>query len=156
MMVMVAAVGLTHRYMNKPSRLNAHRAANSYYIYLIHYPIILVLRLLMLTWDAPTAVTVSIAFAGTALLSYAISRYLIRKSGRLAVAALLGLHALLLGGDLPRSSYSHMLLDRQQQLRAVVPGPSERVTAALPANLDLLAFGESAIARLAYAENSLY
>ena len=156
MMVMVAGVGLTHRYMNKPSRLNAHLAANSYYIYLIHYPIILVLRLLMLTWDAPTAVKVSIAFAGTALLSYAISQYLIRKSGRLAVAALLGLHVLLLVGDLPRSSYSHMLLDRQQQLRAVVPGPSERVTAALPANLDLLAFGESAIARLAYAENALY
>ena len=74
MMVMVAGVGLTHRYMNKPSTLNAHLAANSYYIYLIHYPIILVLRLLMLTWDAPTAVKVSIAFAGTALLSYAISQ----------------------------------------------------------------------------------
>lgn len=114
MMVMVAGVGLTHRYMNKPSRLNAHLAANSYYIYPVHYPIILVLRLLMLTWDAPTAVKVSIAFAGTALLSYAISQYLIRKSGRLAVAALLGLHALLLVGDLPRSSYSHVLLDRQQ------------------------------------------
>ena len=88
LMVMVAGVGLTRRYMNKPSALNANLAANSYYIYLIHYPIILVLRLQMLTWDAPTGVKYLIAFAGTAVISYAISQYLIRKSGLLTVVAL--------------------------------------------------------------------
>ncbi len=156
LMVMVAGVGLTRRYMNKPSTINANLAANSYYVYLIHYPILLVLRLQMLTWDAPTAVKYLIAFAGTAVISYAISQYLCRRSNLLTVVALVGMHVLLLVYGFPRSSYSHTLLDRQAQLRSVVPGPALRVTDALPENQALLAFNDPTIARLAHAGDVLY
>ena len=40
LMFLVIGVGLTHRYMNRPSAFNANLAANSYYFYLVHYPLI--------------------------------------------------------------------------------------------------------------------
>ena len=50
---LVLTIGLTHRYLNRPSAFNAKMAENSYYVYLVHYPVILVLRLPLLTVDWP-------------------------------------------------------------------------------------------------------
>ena len=54
MLFRVIALGLTHRYINRPSALNARLTENSYIVFLIHYPLLLLIRLMLLTWDGDT------------------------------------------------------------------------------------------------------
>ena len=153
---LAVGIGLTYRYMNKPSAFNARMAANSYFVYLVHYPLILVFRLLMLTWDLPTGVKFALVFGAAGLTSYLLSQYIIRFSGRLALAALVGLHVLLLLVGLPRTSYSHLLLDRQARLQEVVQELPRQVVEAAPDSLEISSFGDFTELRLAWQGDVLY
>ena len=153
---LAVGIGLTYRYMNKPSAFNARMAANSYFVYLVHYPLILVFRLLMLTWDLPTGVKFVLVFGAAGLTSYLLSQYIIRFSGRLALAALVGLHVLLLLVGLPRTSYSHLLLDRQARLQEVVQELPRQVVEAAPDSLEISSFGDFTELRLAWQGDVLY
>jgi|GEM_PF-271965 glucans biosynthesis protein C len=154
---LVAFIGLTHRYMNRPSEINAKLAANSYLIYLVHYPLILVFRLMLLTWDGPVFLKFSIVLLLSGLVSYLLSQYLIRPFRRTATVGLIGLHIALCVVGLPRSSYSHLLLERSDALHAVVPKDSrpERLNAAQIDQLD----GRSRatpVARLSWQDGVFY
>ncbi len=153
---LAVGIGLTYRYMNKPSAFNARMADNSYFVYLVHYPLILVFRLLLLTWDLPTGVKFALVFAAAGFTSYFLSQYIIRFYGRLAVAGLVGLHVLLLVVGLPRTSYSHLLLDRQARLHEVVQERPRQVVEAAPDSLDIFSFGNFTELRMAWQGDALY
>jgi sugar lactone lactonase YvrE len=153
---LAVGIGLTYRYMNKPSAFNARMADNSYFVYLVHYPLILVFRLLLLTWDLPTGVKFALVFAAAGFTSYLLSQYIIRFYGRLAVAGLVGLHVLLLVVGLPRTSYSHLLLDRQARLHEVVQERPRQVVEAAPDSLDIFSFGNFTELRMAWQGDALY
>ena len=102
-----------------------------------------------MTWDVPTGVKFVLVFLATAGASYLLSQYLIRAASRLAVAGLVGVHVALLVFGLPRSSYSHVLLDRQEQLQVAVAGLPLQVVEALPDELDLWAFGSTSTGAMA-------
>jgi peptidoglycan/LPS O-acetylase OafA/YrhL len=118
---LVIVVGITHRYMNRASTITAQLTQASYPTYLIHYPLILVFRLFLLTIDLPTPVKAIIVFTLTASTSVFVGLYLMRARPRLAALSLVGLHVLVVGLGLPRTSWSHLLLDRVGELQAVVP-----------------------------------
>lgn len=150
------AVGLTFRYLNRPSRFNAMLAANSYNVYLVHYPLILVFRLLLLTWEGPVGVKFALVLLLALFVSHLLSQYLIRPFPRLSAAALVGLNGILFVFGLPASSYSHLLLERRAELRAVIPDPRpERLQAWQPASLDARSRA-TPMARIAWQEGTLY
>ena len=149
-------INLTCRYMNKPSNFNARMAANSYFIYILHYPLILVFRLLLLTWDLPTGVKFALVLVAAGLTSYLLSQYIIQFSGRLAMVVLLGLHLLLLMVGLPRTSYSHLLLDRKALLQEVVREQPRLVVKAAPDKRGFFSFGKFTELRLAWQGDVLY
>ena len=101
--------------------VNARFAANSYNVYLLQYPVLLVVRLVMLKWDWNAYVKFGIAVAATLVLCYLLSEYLIRRTPRMAVAALVALHVLLCAFGLPDTDSARLLLDRRDELRTVVP-----------------------------------
>ena len=118
---LVIFTGLAYRFMNRPSALNARLAANSYTIYLIHYPLILVFRLLLLNWDGSAFIKFPVVLLLAGLSSYAFSECVIGRFPRFAAAGLVGLNLLLFVVGLPRAAHSHLLLERQDELHAVVP-----------------------------------
>ena len=135
---LVIFTGLAYRFMNRPSALNARLAANSYTIYLIHYPLILVFRLLLLNWDGSAFVKFPVVLLLTGLSSYALSEYVIGRFPRSAAAGLVGLNLLLFVFGLPRTAHSHLLLERQDELRTVVLDERpQRVEDPRPDSLDL-------------------
>ena len=154
---LVVVLGLTHRYMNRPSAVNAKLAANSYNVYLLQYPVILFFRLLLLPWGASAFIKFGIVLALTLGVCYALSEYLIRPFPRLSVAALVGGSALLFVFGPPHSAYSHLLLERQDELRAVVVETRpERLAEAPPeTDGDLFSWG-SPTARVCWSAGTLY
>ena len=154
---LVIAIGLTYRYMNRPSAVNASLAANSYVIYLIHYPLILIFRLPLLSWDVSTFFKWPFVLLLTLISSYALSEYLIRPRTRLAVAGLIGLNILLFTFGVPRTSYSHILLDRQNQFHQVIPADvrPEQTVQELPDTLDGR-FRSTPRVKLSWQNSSLY
>ena len=153
---LVLTIGLTHRYLNRPSAFNAKMAENSYYVYLVHYPVILVLRLPLLTVDWPVWLKFSLVLVGAAVISYLLSEYLIRPRRRLAAAALIGVHLLLFFVGLPRSSYSHLLLENRDRLHAAVPEQEAvRLVEAPPPGLDIWSMA-TPVARLSWQDGTLY
>lgn len=118
---MVIIIGLTHRFMNRPSPVNAFLAGNSFVVYLIHYPLILVIRLFLLPWAGPAWVKWPLVLALALLLSHLLSQYLIRPFTRSSAILLVGINVALCLFGLPRTAWSHLLLDRQPELAAVVP-----------------------------------
>ena len=122
---LVGVTSLTRRYMNYPSRLNANLAANSYNVYLVQYPVILVVHLMTFTWETSPFLKFVVMVFPSLLISYGLSEYLIKPRPRLAVLAALGVHAALCLVGLPRTSYSHLLLDRQPQLHAAISPEAE-------------------------------
>ncbi|MBT6626976.1 MAG: acyltransferase family protein [Gemmatimonadetes bacterium] len=117
---LVAAIGLAYRYMNKPSTICARLAQVSYPTYLIHYPLILVFRLGLLTTDIPAPAKVFLIFTLVATASVLIGLQM-RARPRAAAWALVGMHVVMLTVGLPRTSWSHTLLDRTVELRQVIP-----------------------------------
>ena len=118
---LVALCLVTRRFLNRDTRAHDVLAANSYSVYLLQYPVILVLRLLMLGLDWNAWVKFTIASLGTIALCYLIGEYLIRRAPRRAVATALVLHLLVCAFGLPATDQSHLLLARRDALGQVVP-----------------------------------
>ena len=91
-----AFIALASRRWNHATPLDRELAANSYNMYLVHYVFVMTLPLLLSAWiGGPALVKFGIVALSTVLLSYGISRYVIRPYPRFVVIALIGLNALL-------------------------------------------------------------
>lgn len=73
------------RYWNSGSRINQSFARNSFYIYLIHMPIVLILQFFFLNWNISIFVKFAIISALSILLSYTISQYLIKSRPKISI-----------------------------------------------------------------------
>jgi hypothetical protein len=76
------------RHWNHTSGINQSFSRNSFYIYLIHMPIILILQLFFLNWNISIFVKFTIISALSIILSYAISQYLIKPTPKLSIVLL--------------------------------------------------------------------
>jgi len=84
------------RRWNKTGALGRELAANSYNMYLVHYVFVMTLPLLLSTWEGvPVLVKFGIVALSTVLLSYGISKYVIKQYPRFVVIGLVGLNILL-------------------------------------------------------------
>ena len=84
------------RRWNRSTPFNRELAANSYNIYLVHYVFVMTLPLLLSNWsDGPVLVKFGIVALLTVLLSYGISRYMVKPYPRLVTIGLAGLSILL-------------------------------------------------------------
>jgi glucan biosynthesis protein C len=84
------------RRWNRATPRGRERAANSYNMYLVHYLFVMTLPLLLSAWAAgPALAKFAIVALSTVLLSYGISKYVIKRHSRVVVGGLVGLNALL-------------------------------------------------------------
>jgi glucan biosynthesis protein C len=84
------------RYWNRPHEINETLAANSYNIYLVHLPLVVVLQLLLLELSGTSSLLkFGIVSSLSFLMSYAISRYAIEPHPRLSIAAVGGIFILM-------------------------------------------------------------
>jgi len=74
---LVFLISFTHRYWNRPAKINQNLAASSYHIYLIHLPIVVIFQFLFLTISISIFLKFAIIVLLSTLLSYGISHYLI-------------------------------------------------------------------------------
>lgn len=78
------------RYWNRPHWINETLASNSYNIYLVHQPIVIVFQLLLVNLaDTSSFIKFGIVFVSTFFLSYSIGQYALKHYPRLSVAGLL-------------------------------------------------------------------
>jgi hypothetical protein len=84
------------RRWNHARPLGRKLAANSYNMYLVHYVFVMTLPLLLSAWvGGPALVKFGIVALSTILLSYGISKYVIKPHPRIVVLGLVGLNILL-------------------------------------------------------------
>jgi hypothetical protein len=84
------------RRWNNAGPLGKELAANSYNMYLVHYVFVMTLPLLLSAWTGgPVLVKFGIVALVTILLSFGISKYVIKPYPRLVVIGLVGLNVLL-------------------------------------------------------------
>ena len=86
--VLIFSISFFHRFLNRSTLLWRELSANSYNMYLIHLVPLVVFQLLFLRFSMPPLLKFGIISALTLLLSYGISRFLVRKSGYATVLAL--------------------------------------------------------------------
>jgi peptidoglycan/LPS O-acetylase OafA/YrhL len=85
---LIVLTSIAFRYWNRPDKINETLAANSYNIYLVHLPIVVVLQLLLVNLTGtPSLIKYGIVFSLSFPICYAISRYAIKPRPRLSVAA---------------------------------------------------------------------
>jgi len=86
--------------MNEASPPGRELAANSYNMYLVHYVFVMTIPLILSAWvGGPTLLEFGIVALTTILLSYGISRFLLKPFPRLVVMGLVGLNVLLAAPD---------------------------------------------------------
>jgi len=91
-----AFISFTARHWNRATRLNRHLAANSYNMYLVHYIFPMTLPLLLSSWaGGPAPVKFVIVSISTIILSYGVSRYLVKPFPRAPIIGLIALSLLL-------------------------------------------------------------
>jgi len=84
------------RRWNNAGPLGKELAANSYNMYLVHYVFVMTLPLLLSPWGgAPVLIKFGIVAFATILLSYGISKYIVKPYPRLVVIGLIGMNILL-------------------------------------------------------------
>lgn len=142
---------ISSRFMNRPSAFGQDMAAASYHIYLLQYPVILILRFPLLTWEASAWLKFLLVTPATILICWVLSRFLIRPRPRLSVALLGLLTAILFATGVPRWGDSHLLLDRRAALTLVVPEPESGQRM----DLDLPVLGDGDV-QVAWLEGRLY
>jgi peptidoglycan/LPS O-acetylase OafA/YrhL len=80
--VLMVLIAFAYRYWNGDSKVNRTLAANSYGIYLIHMPIVLGLNLALVAWaGGPVLIKFCIVIAASTLLSWCISRFVLKPAG---------------------------------------------------------------------------
>jgi surface polysaccharide O-acyltransferase-like enzyme len=77
-----------HQRINRSTPLWRELSENSYNIYLIHMVPQVVLQLLARPWPVPGQLKLAVVFLLTLLLSYVVSRFLVRKSTKATVSAM--------------------------------------------------------------------
>lgn len=84
------------RYWNRPSKLNARLAVNSYHIYIVHLTIVIILQLILTGWPAGSVfVKFAIVSLAAILASFAIGHYALRPYPRASIAAIYAIFVLL-------------------------------------------------------------
>jgi len=82
------------RYWSNASRINQNLAKSSFYIYLVHLPIVLVLQMILLN----LSISIFLKFIFVSILSifvsYGLCHYIIQRSPRLSIALLLSAYVL--------------------------------------------------------------
>ncbi|MBN1291664.1 MAG: acyltransferase family protein [Candidatus Latescibacteria bacterium] len=95
----IACIGLlsviTFRWMNKPSGINEKFAANSYMMYIIHFPIVASMQFMMLDWAIPVLLKFIICAVVSILVSFFISNYIIKPFPKWSVAGLVVIFVLM-------------------------------------------------------------
>ena len=86
---LILLVKFSARHWNNASKINQRFARNSFYIYLVHIPFVLILQFLFLNWDISIFVKFGIVSVVSIALSYAISQYLISPAPKLSIVLLL-------------------------------------------------------------------
>jgi glucans biosynthesis protein C len=100
---LIVFTSIAFRYWNRPHKINETLAANSYNIYLVHLPLVVVLQLLLVNLVGTSSlVKFGIVSSLSLLMSYAISRYAIKPHPRLSVAAVLVIFLLMVIFVYPR------------------------------------------------------
>ena len=100
---LIVFMSIAFRYWNRPHKINESLAANSYNIYLIHLPIVVVLQLLLVNLTGtPSLIKFGIVFSLSFLASYAISKYAIKPHIRLSIVAVLVIFLLMVIFVYPR------------------------------------------------------
>lgn len=101
---LIVFVSIAFRYWNRPHKINETLAANSYNIYLVHLPLVVVLQSLLFELaGASSLVKFGIVSSLSFLMSYAISRYAIKPHLRLSVAAVVVIFLLMVIFVYPRA-----------------------------------------------------
>ena len=94
---------IAFRYWNRPHKINESLAANSYNIYLVHLPIVVILQLLLVNLTGTSSlIKFGIVFFVSFLMSYAISKYAIKPHLRLSVVAVVVIFLLMVIFVYPR------------------------------------------------------
>ena len=89
-------VSLAANCWNVSSRFNRELASNSYFMYLAHYVFVMTLPLLLSGWvSGNVLVKFGLVSIATIILSYLVSRYMIKPYPRAIVIGLIGLNLLL-------------------------------------------------------------
>ena len=70
------------RYFNKPSRAISSIADNSYYIYLLHLFFVSTFQDILMIWSGPIEIKIAVIFGISLSISYAISRWIFKKTSR--------------------------------------------------------------------------
>jgi hypothetical protein len=84
------------RRWNRAGPLGRKLAANSYNMYLVHYVFVMTLPLLLSAWvGGPVLVKFGVVALTTILLSFGISKYVVKPYPRFVVIGLVGLNVLL-------------------------------------------------------------
>jgi hypothetical protein len=100
---LIVFMSIAFRYWNRPHKINESLAANSYNIYLVHLPIVVVLQLLLVNLTGtPSLIKYGIVFSLSFLMSYAISKYAIKPHTRLSIVAILVIFLLMVIFVYPR------------------------------------------------------
>ena len=142
------------RYINTTSQINARLAANSYNVYLVQYPVVLVFRLMNFTWEVSPFIKFVATGIPALVVSYLISEYLIRRRPPLAVLAAVGVHMALCILGLPRTAFSHQILDRQSLFHTIIPADA-RPVALLEERMGARSWGPS-MTGLAWQDGALH
>ncbi|MCE5252244.1 acyltransferase family protein [bacterium] len=88
-------VSFARRFWNRPSPVHKVLAANSYTVYVIHYPLPALSAILLNAWNVHVLVKSGTAFGLTVLISMILSNYLVKPYPRLAVGSLILLNVVL-------------------------------------------------------------
>jgi peptidoglycan/LPS O-acetylase OafA/YrhL len=101
---LIVFTSIAFRYWNRPHKINETLAANSYNIYLLHLPLVVVLQLLLVNLaGTPSLIKFVIVFSSSFLMSYAISKYAIKPHPRLSIVAVVVIFLLMVIFVYPRA-----------------------------------------------------
>ena len=100
---LIIFTNIAFRYWNRPHKINESLAANSYNIYLVHLPLVVVLQLLLFNLAGTSSlIKFGIVFFVSFLMSYAISKYAIKPHPRLSMVAVVVMFLLMVIFVYPR------------------------------------------------------
>ncbi|HLN90036.1 MAG TPA: acyltransferase family protein [Candidatus Binatia bacterium] len=80
--VMLTVCSLGVRYFNRPSRTISSLASNSYNIYLLHLFFASTFQDILMIWSGPIVIKIAMVFGISLLISYSVSRWIFKKTGR--------------------------------------------------------------------------
>jgi len=75
-----AWLGVFLRYFSKPSKLVRYFSDASYWIYLVHLPLVVILQALLVSWDVPAMIKVLIVILATAAATTITYQFFVRST----------------------------------------------------------------------------